>query len=536
MVWLFQFIVCFLISAHQGEASRPPIESFIPAFEQYVDEVMNEWQAPAIAVAIVKDGQIIHVKAYGVKEQGKKEPVTVNSVFPIVSLTKNITALLVAKLVDEGILAWDDPVQKYFPEFALHDSSVAARFTIRDLLSHRSGLPAYVADTMTELLWSEADILEALPKIPLEGTFQKTYGYQNIFVGICGRVIEKATGQPLSVVYKTYIFDPLRMSETSIGHNGLTGGEGWWAQLLAYCCSWWANFFGDKVTLHHHSENGEALPMPYGNPAINTFSSSRGIYSTIEDMAKWLAFQVCAGEFESRQYISEAQISQTRLSHVAIGESKSGTLFPLERVNHIDYGMGWFIHDYAGAKMLTHFGGMTGVRSLIAVIPDERVGIIMLSNLGGLRVSYALEALRSRFFDLYLGLPDQDWSKLLRQGMINYRKEAEKRRARSIAQRPEPSAQHRVYAGQYTHPLYGVLTIQEEKNDLVLIYRTLRCKLSHVNGHTFSFVGSDLSPGLSGVDVGDVIFKDPEVNGKSEALIVSLLREGATPFFTRVKS
>ena len=254
-------------------------------FEAYIQKTMDDWQAPGVAVAVVKDGEIVYLKTFGVKEIGKSAPITEDSVFPIVSLTKAFTAAVVARLVEEGALKWDEPVINHLPDFKLADEQVTKQFTIRDLLSHRSGLPAYSLDSLVESGWSSHEIYQALKQIPLSGGFRQKYNYQNVFPGVAGMVIEKVTGKPLAQVYQEYLFGPLALTHTSIGKEGVTASDGWWSRLKAK----FQSYFVDKVKLHQ-PHAGAIVVMPDANPAIYCFEASRGINSSIKDMANWLCF------------------------------------------------------------------------------------------------------------------------------------------------------------------------------------------------------------------------------------------------------
>ena len=218
-----------------------------------------------------------------------------------------------------------------------------------------------------------------------------------------------------------------------------------------------------------------------------------------------------------------------------LGSLRGGNLFPKERVTRIDYGMGWYIYDYAGVTVVGHMGGMTGVRSIIAFIPSEKVGIVVLANLGGMRVSYFPEALRSFFFDLYLGLPDKhDWShNLYTEKKKSYDKTSLHRVQQQLLQ-PQPAAAYENYVGDYKNDLYGVIKIREENKKLVLFYRNLKVTLIHGNGDNFSFTGSDLSPGLAAIDRGDIVFGFKPNSLKAFGFMVNLFREGVDPLFSRI--
>jgi CubicO group peptidase (beta-lactamase class C family) len=506
--------------------SRADIIDFAK-FEQYVVKSMAEWDVPGAAVVIVKDGKVVFLKGFGTKAIHEKDPVTPETIFPLASLTKTFTVMVVAKLVEEGKLQWDDKVRKYYPEFKIADETASDEFTIRDLLSHRSGLPGFALDTFLELGWSEAETLQVLDKIPLTHSFRQAYDYQNIFPGIAGIIIERVTGKPLSEVYQTYLFRPLEMTQTTIGDKGLTGGE----DVLTRVKAWWHSW-NSNMTKQHQPVDGKAVVIPQGNATLYKFAASRGINSNAQDLAKWLTFLLD----NDQKLIKTELIAETRRPHINVGPPQGGRLFPKERVPDIDYGMGWFIHKYDQINLLSHMGGMTGVRSIIAVCPQHNVGIIIVSNMGGMRVSLLPEALRSKFFDMYLNLPERDWSQELVTEFKQSRQKQEQSRLLVRLKNPLPAQDLSRYVGAYSHGLYGKIEISLEQGHLALKYRHLpKVALTHWNGDNFSFKAYELTAAYSGNDYGDVAFGFDGKASQAYGLAVNLFHEGPDTLFKRVE-
>ncbi|HXF90411.1 MAG TPA: serine hydrolase, partial [Candidatus Nitrosotenuis sp.] len=405
-------------------------------------------------------------------------------------------------------------------------------FTIRDLLCHRSGLPGYSLDTLLELSWSPDEVLPVLHKIPLKHPFRQAYDYQNIFPGIAGIIIEKVTGKPLSQVYDDYIFKPLNLQETTIGKCGLTGGESWIDWLKAK----WRFWQMDK-TDEHHPIDGKAVVIQGHNPTIYKFEASRGVNSSAEDLAQWMIFLLNDGKVSGQTLVSRDQFMETRTPHIKVGPPKGGRLFPKDRVPDIDYGLGWFIHPYDRLNLLSHMGGMTGTRSLIALCPEEKLGIVIISNMGGMRVSLFPEAIRSKFFDMYLNLTDErDWSKDLITEFKISRSELEKSRQNHRLKNPMPAQENSFYTGVYENDLYGKLEIVEDKGQLFIKYRSLDLTpLTHWNGDNFTFKGYELTPAYSGNDLGEISFGNNGQVSQSYGLAINLFHEGKDTIFKRVK-
>lgn len=506
------------------------------AFDRYVEQAMVAWETPGVAIAIVQDGQIVHLKVFGVADVQSQAPLTPETVFPLASLTKTFTSALMARLVDAGLIQWDDPVRQYLPDFHLFNENDADQFTIRDLLAHRSGLPGYAFDSLVSLLWSEEEVYQKLSMIAPIYEFHKVYTYQNIFPGIAGRVIERVTGMSLSEAYEAYLFQPLAFTHTSIGENGVSPKMGYWARIRHY----WKRYRESWVS-QHHLVDGKAAVIQGGNPALYCFNSSRGMNASIADMARWLLYQTEAGQERNIAFISPENILEMRTPHIAVGTPEGGQLFPKERVTHIDYGLGWFIHDYAGIQVFSHMGGMAGARTLMFFIPEKKVGMVILTNLGGMRVSLLPEALRSEFLDRFLQLEDSyDWSAKLKEKMLENRKRYQQHREENRLLNLQPRASLQDYVGTYHNALYGEVEVRRtvssstHSESLLLLYRGKEAMLSHWNGNHFIFSPHELSPAFTASDFGDVLFDRSSHHGKMQKLRMNICDEAAQPYFIRV--
>jgi CubicO group peptidase (beta-lactamase class C family) len=528
----FSLLILFFLYVTSAFSQRASLESILPILEPYVQKAMKDWGVPGAAIGIVMDGKVVYAKGFGTKEINKDDLVNEQTLFQLASLTKNFTDTLIAILIDKGLLSWDDKVVKYLPDFELSDPKVTQEFTIRDLLAHRSGLPGFVGDTLMELGWSQKEMIQALKKIPFKKTFRKDYDYQNIFVGIAGLIIEKVTGRPLAEIYQDYLFGPVSLKTASIGID-IGKQPSFWQKIKSFFSK---DPLENVARPHDHYQSTTRL-LPDGNPAIYRFPSTSGINMSVQDAAKWLVFQLNDADIGGTRLVSSANLKEMRTPQVHVGAPQGGRLFPKERVKDISYGMGWFIHDYADVQMLSHMGGMTGTRALLSVIPEERVGIIILSNVGGMRVSLFPEAVRAKFFDMYLGIKDdQDWSMRLLREMKDPREKYMREKQLQRLKSPAPRQDWNFYVGEYENSLYGKVQITHEGDNLYLHYRNgAKVLLTHWNANSFSFIGSDLSVSFSGTDMGDVTFGyDPKGGKKSVALVINLLMEGEDPVFKRI--
>lgn len=522
---LFLFLSLFIItfSPIKGK-ERAELSAILPVLETYVDQAMIAEGVPGAIIVVVKNGKIIYLKGFGVKIYGKNEPVDKHTPFALASLTKNFTNTLIARLVDQGKLHWDDKVSKYLPDFQLSDTKISQDMTIRDILSHRSGLPGFSGDTLNELGWSASEIIKGMKKIPKEGGYGKTFTYQNILVGLMGEIIEKVTGKSLLQCYQEEIFQPAGLEETKFGDRNPPTV---WQKIL--------KFFQrkDEQPNFHDIFQGKTRYLPQGNPALYTFPASSGLISTGEDLGKWLIFLLNKTQVNGKHTISELNLNQMRTPYVDV-QLQGGRQWPRNRVTRLQYGMGWFIHDYAGVDILSHMGGMEGTRSFLMLIPEDHVGIAIVANLGGMRVSLFPEAIRSKFLDLYLNVKEEiDWAKNARDDNQNLLQKYNTARHEQMMRRLAPARNLNDYSGTYENALYGKVEIVNKDNNLILIYRDRpETKLTHWNGNGFQFEGTAFSNGFSGTDSGEITFSDD--HGKSQRLMINLLREGEDPLFYRI--
>lgn len=504
------------------------------ALESYILKANEDWKSPGLAIAIVEDGKISYVKVFGFRSTDNKKPITPETVFPIASLTKAFSALLMLKLAEEKKLNLDDPIIKYLPDFKLAADTATHEMTVAKLFQHRSGLRGFAFDTFVEMGWSEQEIYHILDQVTPDNTFDERFDYQNIFPGLFGWISEKITGQPINQTFKEQIFDPIGMSSASLGEFGVTAADGWVKRL-------WARIkyqFTDHVQQHYSDSQGNPHIIQGGNPAIYKFATSRGINASIQDMAKWLQFWVNGGVTDQGKHlVSPEQLAKMldKLTHV--GAPQGGRLFPKERVKDIYYGMGWYNHDYAGLKqVISHMGGMTGVRSLISYVPEKKVGIVILSNLGGMRVNLLPEAIRARFLDLVAGIEeDHDWSAELKADLYGSReKSLESRRAQRL-KNPVPARSLERYIGVYENKLYGPVEIAREGEHLVIKYRNLKAPLTHWNGDNFTFKANQFTPSYSETDYSDMVFGGSPKDQDTTVCVISLFYEGPNTYFNRTK-
>lgn len=415
----------------------------------YITRVMREFQVPGIAVAIVKDGDVLLAKGYGVRRLGDSTPVDALTLFGIASNTKVFTATALGLLVEEGKLTWDAPVVNYLPGFQMYDPFVTRELTIRDLLVHRSGLGLGAGD----LLWwppstyDRKEIVRRLRHIKPATSFRTAYAYDNVLYGVAGEVIEAVSGQTWEDFVALRILGRVGMTGSSVRHSAAAAG-------------------GNVATPHAPIEGRVRPVAPFANDNVNP---AGGINSSATDMAKWMMVQLDSGRLADGSRLFTPAVTRQLWSIVTpirIG-SPPPELAAL-RANFLGYGLGEVVRDYRGRKLVTHTGGLPGYVSEVTLVPDLRLGIAVLTNQES---GEAFQAITWRVVDHFLNAPPTDW--IAAYATVKARSDsavaAQERAARSSRDSTSrPSLPLERYAGTYRDAWYGDVTIALEAEKLVL--------------------------------------------------------------------
>ena len=429
-------------TAGRAVAQRPDAA----ALDRYIAEARATWEVPGLAVAIVKDGETVLARGYGVRELGAGGAVDEHTLFAIASNTKAFTVAALAMLVAEGKLSWDDRVQQHLPWFQLYDPYVSAEMRIRDLLSHRSGLGTYSGD----LLWygtpySPEEVVRRTRFVPQAGPFRASYGYSNLMFIAAGEVVRVASGRSWEEFVRTRILEPLAMRRTVLSTDSLGQRE--------------------NVATPHKTWGGASTPIPWQQ--WNTMGAAGAIISSVAEMSEWLKLQLRGGITAAGDTLfAPAQQWTMWTMHTPQSVSPgSRELYP--STNFRGYGLGWALNDYLGRRVVSHGGGYDGMYSRVVLVPEAQLGIVVLTN----SMTGISTALTNRILDAYLGGSERDWSALLhaRELEANAR-EAERRAAvvRQSVANTRPSLSLEAYAGTYGGAMYGDATVTLENGGLVL--------------------------------------------------------------------
>ncbi len=417
--------------------------------DAYVERVRKEFEVPGIALAIVKDSKVVVVKGYGVRKLGEPAPVDARTLFGIASNTKAFTATALGLLVEEGKLEWDAPVVRYLPWFQLSDPYVTRELTVRDLLVHRSGLGLGAGD----LLWwppsnyNRKEIARRLRFIPLATSFRSAYAYDNVLYLIAGEVIETISGQTWEDFIASRILAKVGMSGSNVRHSEAGVGA--------------------NVAATHAPVDGKVRPVaPFASDNTNP---AGGINSNAEDMAKWMIVQLDSGRIAGGGRLFSSRTTRqlwSMVTPIPLGEL-APELAAL-RANFNGYALGFGVRDYRGKKVVSHTGGLPGYLSKVAMIPELKLGVAVLTNQES---GAAFESITYRIFDHYLGAAAYDWVaayKKVRARGDSMTAAAEQRTGAARENSSRPSLSLAKYAGTYTDAWYGNVMITDENGKLAI--------------------------------------------------------------------
>ncbi len=406
----------------------------LTGFDDLVARAMKDWRVPGLAMAVAKDGKVVVERGYGVRQLGQPAPVDSHTLFAIGSTTKAMTAALVGMLVDDKLLAWDDPVVKHLPWFQLKDPAVTRELTVRDLLTHRGGLGN------ADYLWygqsnSTEEILKRVRLIEPAYSVRSSFIYQNIMYAAAGAVIEAAGHKPWAETIRLRIFEPLGMRD-SIATA---------ATLKAHA----------NVAAPHDIVGGQVRVIE--NMSVDPVASAGAVWSSVSDMARWMQFLLDGGRIGGsggKRLIGEATFAEL---------FKPQTIAPFDmypttsvvKPHWMTYGLGWFQQDYRGRAVDFHTGSIDGMTAIHGLMRDDRLGVYVLANLDHAEVRHAL---MYTVLDRYIGAPERDWSAELLKLYTGIKRQADESREKEEAKRVRgttPSLPLAQYAGTYSDPLRG---------------------------------------------------------------------------------
>ena len=466
--------------------------------DEVVAKALKEFKAPGAAVVVVQDGEVVYLKGFGVREKGKEDKVTPDTVFPIASCSKAFTATAIAMLAEEGKLKWDDRVRDHLDYFRLSDELADRDVTLRDLLCHRTGMPRH------DMLWSglaadSGDVIRRWGKAQPSTSFRSKWEYANVPFTTAGVIAGKLDKTDWAGTIKERIFKPLGMDHSS----------GTWKEGSSQ---------PDHATPHYAGLDKTITALKWDE--MDHAGGAGCVNSTARDMAAWLQFQLAGGKYDGKRLLTEKALKETHAPQMLLKpEGPFAVYFPPKVTRFTSYGLGWFVHDYRGVTCVSHGGTLTGFRAQCMLVPEKKLGVFVLCNL---RPSLVCETICKTTLDAALGLPAEDWVKYHTDqiALADFNTAAGKQK-RATARKPDtkPSLALSSYAGGYEEPAYGRADVTAEGDTLTLKWGKFTFRVEHYHFDTFTAIPVEPKADVVSFDRGtfDVQFR-LGVNGEVEGM------------------
>jgi CubicO group peptidase (beta-lactamase class C family) len=481
-----------------------------PQMQTVIDEAATKalaaFHVPGVAIGVVQGDTVLMTKGYGLRDVDKNLPVTEKTLFAIGSCTKAFTAFVISQLEEEGKLSWDDLLMTYLPEFAAHDTLITSRLKLRDLASHRSGLPR------NDYVWglserSRHDVLQRASALPFSEQLYGRFQYNNLMYVVLGTVIERVTHHTWEEEVRERILTPLGMNST--------------------------NFLVDD------SQRSDDFSLPYTEKKSATFATAfhqmasvgpaGSINSSVSDMVHWLRLNLSNGTVSGQHFLQNRALKELHTIQTPL------TVYPEDTSFEFGYGLGWSTGIYKGHYCLMHQGGIDGFSSVVVLLPHDHLGVVILTN-SDVKGSAVTTCVSRTIVDKALGLESEDWIAKIQEQVSQC--ESEKETCHAMAS--DGLIEGGEYVGAYSNSAYGSVTVYEEGKELHASYDPLDFALHRVKSD--AFVGSVSSGVFAGTTTqiafprnlfGDVIGVRIPLDATSDPIVFSKLpsQELTTPTY-----
>jgi CubicO group peptidase (beta-lactamase class C family) len=434
---LFLVLATLLAPATSAQQAPPPLAGL----DAWIEREMERWQIPGLAIAVVKDDSVVYARGFGVRRLGEPARVDEHTLFGVASTTKAMTAAALALLVDEGRLAWDDPVVRHIPSFQLSDPWVTREATVRDLLTHRVGVGRITGNRLRFLPnRTRADVMRQMRWHEFEQPFRQGYVYSNAMYSVAGEIVPAVAGVSWDDFLRQRIFLPLGMERTNT--RALEIGP------------------AENAAWPHQEIEGRVVPID--RRSWEVVAASAAVNTSVREMAQWMRLQLGEpGVYRGRRILSERVMREMHRPQVALGgNALDGTAFAA-------YGLGWNLREYEGRWISEHGGATDGMNTNLVLVPSENLGVVVMTN----TFNNLMSAISSRVVDAYLGVPDRELGELYWTGYQRRYQAAQARRDSIHAARiprTRTTAPLATYAGAYRDSLYLDAEVRREGERLVL--------------------------------------------------------------------
>jgi len=485
----------FLLSALIYSSLSIAQPSFVnDSLDSYIAQGMKDWNIPGLAIAIVKDGQVVMMKGYGVRNLETKEPVDENTLFMIASNSKLFTGTALAQLDNNNKLSLNDKITKYFPDYRVYDSCTTQLVTIKDMLGHHLGTKTFQGDfTFWNSSLSRGEIMSKMRYLKPSQNFRASYGYCNSCFLTAGEVIPKVTGKPWEVYVYDSIMEPLEMAHTHPLGQGMSE-------------------MPDAATPYTNTFSAELKQLPYDN--VDNLAPAGSIVSCVNDLTHWIIMQLDSGRYNGKQVLQWPVLQKTRDANTLISTRKNG----FTPTHFVAYGLGVFVKDYYGKQLYEHTGGADGFVTNVCFVPEEKLGITILTNNDNQEF---FELLRHQILDAYLGVPYINRSKTV-LGRFNQERKKNLDSINALKARVKgnkPAFPLQNYTGTYSNQLFGDIQISTSGNNLKITFsnhRSLTATLQYMDNNqwlmTYSNPAFGIFPLIFKTEGNKIISTDVKVN------------------------
>ncbi|AMS41375.1 serine hydrolase [Aminobacter aminovorans] len=441
LAWLLPAVTLSPVSSSAQTATAEQVTAALAKLEQLANAAIADGSVPGLAIGVVHHDKVVFLRGFGTREAGEPEKVDADTVFQIASMSKPISATVVAALVSDGVVSWDSKISDLDPAFRLADAYPTSQLTVRDLFSHRSGLPGTSGDDLEDIGYDRAEILRRLRFVSPSSSFRAGYSYSNFGLTAGAVAAAKPTGKPWEAIAEEKLYRPLGMTSTSSRH----------ADFVTHA---------NRAALHVKADGAWAARVERRPDAQ---APAGGVSSTVRDLAKWLRLELANGSHDGKQLIAAAALDQTHMPLMTRGKNpvSGGQSF---------YGLGWNVEFGRHGLSWGHAGAFSvGARSLVTLFPERRLGIVILANAFPTGVP---EGLSDSFADLvFQGKVDKDWLtdwNAIYAGMFGPAVAAAQATYATLPSPATPARPATAYAGRYANDFVGEAVVAAAGDDLVL--------------------------------------------------------------------
>jgi CubicO group peptidase (beta-lactamase class C family) len=427
--------------------------------KDFINESLALWKVPGVGVGVVRGEEVLLCQGFGLRDREGGQPVTPNSLFAIGSCSKAFTTFDLGLLVDEGKLDWDRPLRDFLPTFQLNDPFASQHITARDIVSHRVGLPRH------DLLWynsplNRQQIFERLRYLELNKDIRQTFQYNNLMFMTAGVLIQHLSGLSWEDFTRQRVFEPLGMQHSNFSIT--------------------ASQQTDDFALPYQEKKDQVERMPFRN--VDAIGPAGSMNSCAADLLKWMQVHLNQGKLGERAVISSANLEQMHSPQMIIqGTPKWKEELPGS------YGLGWFVRPYRGRQIVEHGGNIDGFSALVAMLPDEKIGVAVLANLNGTSLPTSVAY---RVFDLLLGLEPVDWNERFHKDHLEIKAAIEQSEKHTAAERKEghpPAHALEEYIGEYQHPGYGTISLSLQDGKMQALLNDIVFRVEPYHYEIFEF-------------------------------------------------